>query len=224
MYIPKRELPRESAGHEFADEPLISLSEYFGGRIVISPQYYLEGIPGAVDGCSLRKSAVIRLEDALGRLPKGLTFKVFDAWRPTEVQTALFRRFYDSLRASNPDWDGERLTAETKKFVSLPSLNPERPSVHNSGGAIDLTVVDIHSKTELDMGTGFDDFTEKSLTHHFEEQGDPKVRDNRRLLYRVMTEAGFTNYPAEWWHYDYGDSFWSYYTGKPAIYRGITEA
>ena len=70
------------------------------------------------------------------------------------------------------------------------------------------------------MGTGFDDFTEKSLTSHFESQSSD-IRDNRRLLYRVMTEAGFTNYPLEWWHYDYGDSFWSYYTGKPAIYRGI---
>lgn len=222
MYIPKRELPRECAAYEFIDEPMISLSEYFGDRIAVSPQYYLEGISGAVNSCMLRKSAVILLEDALERLPKGLTFKVFDAWRPIEVQTALFRRFYDSLRADNPDWCEERLTAETKKFVSLPSLNPERPSVHNSGGAIDLTIIEIQSQKELDMGTGFDDFTEKSLTHHFEELGNSEIRDNRRLLYRAMTEAGFTNYPLEWWHYDYGDSFWGYYTHKPSIYRGIT--
>ncbi len=221
MYIPKRELPQECAAYEFVDEPMISLSEYFGDRIMISPQYFLEGIPGAVNGCSLRKSAVILLEDALRRLPKGLTFKVFDAWRPVEVQTALFKRFYDSLKADNPDWSESRLTAETKKFVSLPSLNPERPSVHNSGGAIDLTIIEIWNHKELDMGTGFDDFTDKSLTLHFEELGDSAIRDNRRLLYRVMTEAGFTNYPLEWWHYDYGDSFWSYYTGKPSIYRGI---
>lgn len=221
MYIPKRDAPQDCAAYEFTDEPLISLSEYFGDRIKISPQYFLAGIPGAVDCCLLRSSAVILLEDALRRLPKGLTFKVFDAWRPVEVQTALFRQFYDTLKKDNPSWDENRLTSETKKFVSLPSLNPDRPSVHNSGGAIDLTIVEISGGNELDMGTRFDDFTEKSLTSHFEDSGNAKIRDNRRLLYRVMTEAGFTNYPLEWWHYDYGDSFWSYYTGKPSIYRGI---
>lgn len=220
-FIPEKGAPQDCTAHEFIDEPLISLSEYFGDRITVSPQYFLEGIPGAVNGCSLRRSAVLRLEDALERLPKGLTFKIFDAWRPVAVQTALFDRFYDSLRRDNPSWDKDRLTAATRKFVSLPSLDPDRPSVHNSGGAIDLTLIEIHNRKELDMGTGFDDFTDKSLTRHFEDLGDSAIRDNRRLLHRVMTEAGFTNYPLEWWHYDYGDSFWSYYTGKPAIYRGI---
>ncbi len=223
MFIPKMEAPQECAAYNFADEPLISLSEHFGGRIELSPQYFLEGIPGAVDCCLLRKSAAVLLEDALERLPEGLTFKVFDAWRPAEVQTALFERFYGLLKKKNPSWDEASLKAETKKFVSLPSLDPSRPSVHNSGGAIDLTIIETESGRELDMGTGFDDFTERSLTSHFEDSGSTVVRDNRRLLYRVMTEAGFTNYPLEWWHYDYGDSFWSYYTGRPAIYRGITK-
>ena len=221
MHIPAREAPGACAAYEFVDEPLVSLSEYFGGRIEVSPQYFYQGLPGAVNGCSLRRSAAVLLEDALGRLPKGLTFKVYDAWRPVEVQRALFRRFYDSLRANNPDWNEERLTLETKKFVSLPSMDPERPSVHNSGGAIDLTIIEIDSGRELNMGTGFDDFTERSLTAHFENSDCAEIRDNRRLLYRIMTEAGFTNYPLEWWHYDHGDGFWSYYTGKPAIYRGI---
>ena len=43
MYIPKMELPRECAVYEFIDEPMISLSEYFGDRITVSPQYFLEG-------------------------------------------------------------------------------------------------------------------------------------------------------------------------------------
>lgn len=222
MFIPKCELPQDCAAFEPKDEPLISLSEYFGDRILVSPQYYANGVPGAINYCSLRKSAVALLEDALNRLPKGLAFKVFDAWRPVSVQTALFNCFYDELKSENPGWDEARLIAETKKFVSLPSMDPLRPSVHNSGGAIDLTIIEIHNKKELDMGTGFDDFTDRSLTLHFEDT-DCMIRDNRRLLYRVMTEAGFTNYPLEWWHYDYGDSFWSFYTGKPAIYGGITE-
>ena len=119
------------------------------------------------------------------------------------------------------------LEEETKKFVSKPSLDPENPSVHNTGGAIDLTLFDPEQQRELDMGTAFDDFTPKAYAHFFEEEEArrydnwEKVRENRRLLYRCMTEAGFTNLPTEWWHYDFGDNFWSFYTGKPAIYNGL---
>ena len=37
----------------------------------------------------------------------------------------------------------------------------------------------------------------------------------------VMTKAGFTNLPSEWWHYDYGDRFWAYYNKCSAIYEGV---
>jgi D-alanyl-D-alanine dipeptidase len=33
-----------------------------------------------------------------------------------------------------------------------------------------------------------------------------------------MTDAGFTNMPTKWWHYDYGNKFWAYYTKEPAKY------
>lgn len=36
-----------------------------------------------------------------------------------------------------------------------------------------------------------------------------------------MIKAGFTNLPSEWWHYDYGDAFWSYYTKNAVKYQGI---
>ena len=47
---------------------------------------------------------------------------------------------------------------------------------------------------------------------------------NRRMLYNVMTAAGFTNLPSEWWHYDYGDNMWAQLTGGKAIYAGILDA
>ena len=37
----------------------------------------------------------------------------------------------------------------------------------------------------------------------------------------MIAEAGFTNLPSEWWHFDYGDKFWAYFTGNTAIYEGI---
>lgn len=74
------------------------------------------------------------------------------------------------------------------------------------------------------MGTLFDDFTDRAWSDHFEnyEQAD-EVKRNRRLLYNVMIGAGFTNLPSEWWNYDYGDKFWSYFTGHPAKYLGVID-
>ena len=70
------------------------------------------------------------------------------------------------------------------------------------------------------MGTAFDAFTPLAATAALEGEDCP-VAANRRLLYTAMTAVGFTNYPEEWWHYDYGDLFWAAMTGKDALYASI---
>ena len=74
------------------------------------------------------------------------------------------------------------------------------------------------------MGTEFDNFSNKAWTNHYEEytQND-EIRDNRRLLYWTMINAGFTNLPSEWWHYDYGTKFWAYFNNTNALYEGILD-
>ncbi len=67
------------------------------------------------------------------------------------------------------------------------------------------------------MGTSFDDFNEKSNTRYYEQliEAGKKLSDeelivsnNRRLLFHIMNRVSFTNYPEEWWHYDYGNQLW----------------
>ena len=70
------------------------------------------------------------------------------------------------------------------------------------------------------MGSAFDEFTDRTSTAYYENEKNEVIRDNRRMLFHVMTEAGFTNLPSEWWHFDYGDRFWGFYNNCPAIYRG----
>ena len=116
-------------------------------------------------------------------------------------------------------------TKKTSFFVSKPSYDENNPSLHNTGGAVDLTII-TNDGYALNMGTLFDDFTNRAWTNHFEDdyseaETSPEVRDNRRLLYETMINAGFTNLPSEWWHYDYGTKFWGYFTGKKALYKGI---
>jgi zinc D-Ala-D-Ala dipeptidase len=65
--------------------------------------------------------------------------------------------------------------------------------------AVDLTLVDPASGTQLDMGTPFDTFSEAA--HTANAVGRPLRY--RQILVRVMESEGFTNYEKEWWHFSY---------------------
>lgn len=219
--IKERPFPKEPAGLEKAEEPLVDLAQFLHGRLQVAMQYSQQNIPGAVANALLRLSAAKRLQSALDLLPQGYGLLIYDAWRPIAVQQVLFDTYAVQLRTQTAEeLTDAQLLERVKKFVSEPSYDPLRPSVHNTGGAVDLTLTGPDG-TPLDMGTGFDDFTPKAYTAAFETNGNRAVRDNRRLLYACMTQAGFTNLPTEWWHFDYGTAFWSYYTGHPAMYTGI---
>ena len=219
--IKKLPFPERVTNTDFVDEPLVSVNQYFDNRIFIEPVYYNNGVTGSVSDMKLRKSVVERLEAALNNLPHGLTFKIFDAWRPIEVQQALFDSYREKISSKYPDYPEDEIIKETRKFVSVPSYDIHNPSVHNTGGAVDLTIAYRKNGQVLNMGTKFDDFSEKAYTCYFEENFDKEIAENRRVLYYAMTGAGFTNLPTEWWHYDFGTAFWSFYTGQPVMFTGI---
>jgi D-alanyl-D-alanine dipeptidase len=108
---------------------------------------------------------------------QGLQLKVFDAYRPLSVQRLMW--------SIVPD---ERYVAD-----------PAKGSRHNRGCAVDLTICD-SAGVELDMGTGYDEFTEKAAATYTDLPAN--VAANRALLLRVMNEAGFDVLPSEWWHFD----------------------
>ncbi|MFL6708275.1 MAG: M15 family metallopeptidase [Massilia sp.] len=115
---------------------------------------------------------------------------VLDALRPQRVQQQL----WDAL-------DGTDL--------QMYLANPERGSIHSFGMALDLTILDENGR-ELDMGTGFDDLTERShpkLEDQLLARGEITVQQiaNRQLLRDAMGQAGFQGISTEWWHYDCGD-------------------
>lgn len=217
--IPDRKIP-EITEYRIAniDEPLVSLKER---GFVISSQYYLQGMSGAAKDCYVRKTAADMLEKAREYLPKGYNFKVFDGYRPIKIQQELWDYFRSDIANSNPELSSEEIDRRTTLFVSKPSYDEQNPSLHNTGGAVDLSIVDDEGE-DLDMGTDFDSFKTTSFTNFYEkDNSNLQARDNRRLLYHVMTQSGFTNLPSEWWHFDYGTKFWAYYKKTDALYRGI---
>lgn len=210
------------------NEPLIALNplrKRLG--IKIEPIYFLQELPGAISETFVRESLVSKLEQAGMELPKGFSFVVWDAWRSLSAQRALFERYKNQTLFENPDIDYDELLKRISVYVSFPSADPFQPPPHNTGGAIDLTIADRNGNL-LEMGTGFDDFTNKAQTSFFEQEDayltnkEKTYRENRRLLFSAMISAGFTNYSEEWWHFDYGDQSWARISGSQyALYSAI---
>lgn len=199
------------------NEPLVPLNLY-PERIICHPEYFIQQIPYAMPILYIREGVYQKLIKAAKNLPKGYKFAVYDAYRPVEVQKSLFDSYKAKLAKQNPSMDDEKLTELTLNFVSLPSTDPQKPSAHNTGGSIDLTIADDEGNL-LDMGSYFDDMGDIVITDYFENklkcgekltEKEKRIIENRRLLYNIMIEQGFTNFVNEWWHYDYGNQLWAY--------------
>jgi len=141
-------------------------------------------LPGyAAPRALLRREVAAALGRVQRRLRTGdLGLRVFDGYRPVRATLAMV------------DW-AER----TGRRALLDSGYIARRSRHNMGVAVDLTLVDLVSGTEVPMGTPFDSFTEAAHTANAEG----RVLRYRQILVRVMASEGFTNYDQEWWHFSY---------------------
>ncbi|WP_327031438.1 M15 family metallopeptidase [Micromonospora ureilytica] len=165
--------------------------------------------------------ALRRVQDAA--LAGGHSLKVYDCYRPQPAVddfVAWSKRPGEQQTKAEfyPDLAKNRLFADG--YIGA-------PTAHSRGSTLDLTVVDEPAASQppyrvgqplvactaprgqrfadnsIDMGTGFDCFDSRAHT------ADPRItgpaRDNRRLLQRLMTDAGFVNYDREWWHYSLRD-------------------
>lgn len=143
----------------------------------------------------LRRDAAAALAKAQADLKeKGLGLLVWDAYRP-------YRALQDFYRWSMTDDDSTRaqfypnITKKgiyENKYIGL-------TSEHCWGVAVDVTLIDLHSGKELDMGGRHDLLDEQSATEY--AGLTPRQQANRRLLRDTMAAAGMRNYSKEWWHY-----------------------
>ena len=149
----------------------------------------------------LTKEAAYALKNASDDLKKqGYVIEIFDAYRP---QSAVdhFKRWAKDLDAVEmkpyfyPDVDKSELF--TKGYIA-------EKSAHSRGAAVDLTIVDMMSGQELDMGSAFDFFGEVSHSEHSEGLTEAQI-NNRKILRRAMTDNGFKPIAEEWWHFTLAD-------------------
>jgi D-alanyl-D-alanine dipeptidase len=128
--------------------------------------------------CFLRLQTVKALVKANAKfMRKGYRIQLFDCYRPLDIQKRMWQI------VSNPEYVAD----------------PAKGSIHNRGGAVDITLVDTNGKA-LDMGTPFDFFGPEA-SHNFDNLPD-EVKKNRVLLKRIMQQNGFISFDSEWWHYN----------------------
>lgn len=150
------------------------------------------------------------LKKAACRLPQGLHFVVYEAYRPMASQMKLWNTVVQAQQKEYPDLaiDSEAFIAICDKFAA----NPYRQgSGHQSGAAVDISLCDAKGK-ELDMGgevRGFNETADFDCPNISQE-----ARYNREILRSALSSVGFVNYPSEWWHYSFGDRLWARLTGS----------
>ncbi|WP_167383233.1 M15 family metallopeptidase [Xenorhabdus ishibashii] len=190
------------------------------------PVYYLAGIKGSIEYCMVRKSVAEKLRIASQLLPAHLGILVLDGWRSRETQQALQEITQVKIAEQYTELSVEEQRKLLRRFVAPASVEKNQVLPHLTGGAVDVTLFDLGSGHALFLGTEFDEVNELSYTAALEkapEKNMPTTR-YRRLLYQAMTQAGFSNLPTEWWHYDYGNPMWAFYKNQTAIYGAIDKA
>jgi len=167
------------AGHDnFVGEPV---DGYFAPRVVGSKEL---------------ADALIRVRDAA--LCMRLLPLFWDGYRPQRAVDHF-------IRWSMQPEDGRTRAAHyprIRKTDLIPQGYVAARSGHSRGGTIDLTLTAL-SGVPLDMGGDFDLMDERS--HHGFPGCTAEQQKNRLLLKRLMEQAGFLPYSAEWWHYRLAD-------------------
>lgn len=158
-------------------------ADNFVGRDLYSP----------LDCHWLHQHAAAALEDVVAWLAArkpDYQLLVLDALRPQRVQEQLWAALQGT---------------DLLSYIA----DPVRGSIHSFGMALDVTLLDAQGR-ELDMGTGFDDLSERShpaLEAELLARAELRQQhiDNRRLLREAMLHNGWQGINSEWWHFDCGD-------------------
>ncbi len=215
--------PWESITIEDDGEPLVPLD---AGAVSLEapPPYLALGAPyGAFGPWFLRASVYARLLDAqrrLGEVLPGWRLHLLDAWRPLAVQAFMVAHTEAQLRRESPELSEQALRERVLTYWAPPSDDAARPPPHSTGAAVDVTLRDAQGEV-ADMGSPFDEPTERSWPGHF-ESSRPEVHRRRMALAEVMREAGFVGHRQEWWHFSHGDRAWARELGLPVARYGRT--
>ncbi|MBR3623937.1 MAG: M15 family metallopeptidase [Selenomonadaceae bacterium] len=151
---------------------------------------------------------------------KGYRLKIYDAYRP---QMAV-----DNFKSWAEDLNDRRMQPYFYPEVNKNRLFVEgyidARSGHSRGSTVDLTILDMRTGKEVDMGGTFDYFGKRS---HPDFVGDltQKQKDNRLILRNAMINNGFKPLDTEWWHFTlknepYPNTYFTFPVARASIEKG----
>ena len=184
----------------------VVLSDYVP-HIVQEIRYYStynfigERIDGYEEPCALLTKEAARALKAVSNemLVRGYRLKIFDAYRPAcAVRSFVLWGLEDQDKRMKeyfyPDLEKDELFVNG--YIS-------KRSSHSRGSTVDLTLLDMKSGKELDMGSPFDFFGDVS---HPDYKGITDEQfENRMILQKAMIRGGFKPMDSEWWHFTLED-------------------
>ncbi len=177
------------------------------------------------DYTKMRKTVYEKLCKAQKDLPNNYRFRIYEAFRSLLVQKMLFNQIYQDNLSKTPALSKEDLFYKTTQLIS-PIINLDGSiniPPHSTGAAIDIEIIDQSGKL-IDMGMDIKDWiqVDSRLCESYCQTISATAKQNRQILFDVMSQHGFINYPSEWWHFSYGDRYWAYFKGKKnAIYGSV---
>lgn len=160
-----------------------------------------ERIDGYEEPCALLTKEAARALKSVSNemIVQGYRLKVFDAYRPVcAVKHFVLWGIEDQDIRMKPYFypDLEKQELFNKGYIA-------KQSSHSRGSTVDLTLLDMSTGKELDMGSPFDLF---SIASHPDYKGITQQQyENRMLLQRVMVRNGFEPIDCEWWHFTLKD-------------------
>ena len=125
----------------------------------------------------------------------GYSLIVFDAYRP---QSAV-NFFYEWSKNLNDTINKNSYYPYINKSQLFDLGYIAKKSGHSRGSTVDVSLIDLSTSKQIDMGGIYDFFGIKSST--FYSEISELQKNNRMILYNVMTDNGFINYSKEWWHF-----------------------
>lgn len=165
-------------------------NNFIGDRI---PGYDADRLVGTLE-------MALALKDVQRELEYGnFQLKIFDAYRPQRAVDYFIKWAHDPA--------DERTKAEYYPNIDKSEIFPRgylvEQSSHSRGSTVDLTIIDSYTCEELDMGTPFDFFDQRSWPASLEVSS--QQRANRLMLRSIMEKHGFVPVEEEWWHFTLRD-------------------
>lgn len=214
-----------------SDYPELFTNSIYAGERDDSPYRGLYALPHASVVICVRKSVAQKLVKAQAKLPANKILIVYDGYRSIEVQRSLYDHYRKELEQIFPDHKDDWLDEETEKYITNPDAQSEHPAPHTTGGAVDLAIIDIdptvyqqrshilklgqspdrdvqmtnliaNAAQHIDFGTPFDHGDPEAALAYYEKIGPETARNNRRLLYHLMSSVGMASFSTEWWHFN----------------------